>query len=233
VTTIRADSVNFSGLVSADLTIEQTLPIRLSDCSPEVGSRMRFVKVSRAHFSRMLRQPFLSSPLAAGVAVASVAVSGVAFADPAAFSPWIGAYESAAPAQAESTIERAIEEGTSSMGALRRSVARSRLKTTNQPYRRVRIAPAGDELVTDFDGRTYKAPTDGRAEQGKDPDGKAVTVSYATSGDTLKTRYVGEDGEKWIDFERTPDGQGLIMRVTVLSKKLPGPIKYSVRYVKQ
>jgi hypothetical protein len=177
----------------------------------------------------MLRKSLVSSILFASLAF----VSGSALADPATFSSWMGSYTSAAPDQAKDTIEQAIEKGTSSMGALRRSVARSRLKNTNRAYQVVRISPSGDELVTTFDGRSYEAPTDGGAKKGKDPDGKSVTVSYKAEGDTLKSRFIGEDGEKRIDFERTPDGQGLIMHVTVISKKLPAPIKYSVRYHKK
>jgi hypothetical protein len=145
----------------------------------------------------------------------------------------VGTYESASPDKAKNTIENAIEQGTDDMGALRRSVARNRLKSTNRVNNTVRITPSGNELVTDFDGRKYRAPTTGAAEKGKDPDGKTVTVSYKAVGNTLKSRYVGEDGEKQIDFERTPDGQGMIMHVTVLSKKLSAPIKYSIRYNKK
>jgi len=165
---------------------------------------------------------------------ASLALTGSAFADPDAFSPWIGTYRSAAPDQAKSTIDRAIEEGTSDMGPLRRSVARNRLRSTNQMNDTVRITPAEeDELVIDFDGRKYRAPTSGAPEKGRDPDGKTVTVSYKAAGNTLKSRYVAEDGEKQIDFERSPGGESMIMHVTVLSKKLPGPIKYSIRYNKK
>ncbi len=177
----------------------------------------------------MLRAFFVSSILLASFAF----LSGGALADRATFTPWVGSYTSATPEKAKDTIDRAIESGTSSMRALRRSVARSRLKNTNKPYQTVRISPAGDELITDFDGRRYKAPTDGGEERGRDPDGKVVIVSYKAVGDTLKTRFVAEDGEKQIDFERAPDGQSMIMHVTVLSKKLPNPIKYSVRYNKE
>jgi len=170
----------------------------------------------------------LSSLLCASFAL----TTNGALADSASFSAWVGTYTNAAPDKSEDLVEQAIEKGTSSMGALRRSVARSRLKKTNLAYKTVRISPSGNELVTDFDGRKYKAPTDGSSEKGKDPQGKAVTVSYQAAGTTLKSRFVAEDGEKKIDFERTPDGQSLIMHVTVLSKKLPAPIKYSVRYNK-
>ena len=163
----------------------------------------------------------------------SLALSGTALAEPEAFSPWVGSYQSTSPERAKDIIERAIESGTSSMGALRRSVARKRLESTNRVNNTVRIAPAGDELITDFDGRAYRAPTTGEAEKGKDPDGKAVTVSYKAVGDTLKSRYVAEDGEKQIDFERAPDGQSMIMHVTVISPKLPAPIKYSIPYKKK
>ncbi|MFT3925430.1 MAG: hypothetical protein QM778_23025 [Myxococcales bacterium] len=182
----------------------------------------------------MSRTFFLSSTLSFALA-ASFALGSGALADPATFTPtpWVGSYAAAAPDQAKSTIDKAIDDGTSSMGMMRRNAARTRLKNTNRPYKQVTITPLGTELVTNFDGRKYQAPTNGAAEKGKDPDGKTVSLSYKAEGETLKSTYVGEDGEKHIDFERTPDGDGLIMHVTVMSKKLPEPIKYSVRYKKR
>lgn len=164
---------------------------------------------------------------------ASFALTNTATAESQNFSPWVGSYQSASPERAKDVIERAIEDGTSALGPLRRSVARKRLKSTNGVNNTVRIIPSGDELITDFDGRTYRAPTTGEAEQAKDPDGKLVAVSYRAVGDTLKSRYVAEDGEKRIDFKRTPDGHGMIMHVTVISEKLPAPIKYSLSYKKK
>jgi hypothetical protein len=189
-----------------------------------------FERVPGAHLSCMRRSPFL---ILGALLLSLSHGSSTAWADPAEFSPWLGSYKAVAPSQAKDTIEHAIEKSTSSMGLLRRSVARSRLEKTNSPYKVVRIANAGDEVVTDFDGRRYSAPSDGSPEKGKDPEGKKVTVSFRAEGSTLRGRYVGEDGEKLIDFERSPDGQQLTVHVTVLSKKLPEPIHYSMRYAKQ
>ncbi len=165
--------------------------------------------------------------------LALVGTAGPALADGPDITPWVGAYKSASPAEAKSTIKEAIAHGTDSMGLLRKKVARKRLAGTNIPYNVVRISGAGDEVITDFDGHRYQAPSDGASEKGTDPQGKVVAVSYRAEGRTLRGRFVAEDGEKRIDFERSPDGRELTVHVTVLSKKLPEPIRYSMRYTKQ
>ena len=150
------------------------------------------------------------------------------------FTPWLGTYKNtASSANTTDVIERATEQGTREMGFVRRKVARSRLKAINPPYEQVRIVERGDHLLTEFDGRRYTAPLNGRAEQGTDPEGKSVTVSFQAEGNTLHARYVAEDGEKRMDFVRSPDGRELTMNVTVLSPKLPEPVRYSVRYVRE
>lgn len=151
-------------------------------------------------------------------------------AQDARFEPWVGSYESAAPDEAKTIIDRAIEEGTKDMGAVKRKIARKRLKSINPPYRVVRIIMNGEQLITDFDGRRYSAPTHGGEAKGVDPDGEDVTVSYKRDGRLLRARYVGDDGEKRIDFEIDPNGDELIMHVTVLSSKLDEPIRYSLPY---
>src|SRR5690606_30268305 len=94
----------------------------------------------------------------------------------------------------------------------------------------VRIVADGEQLITDFDGRRYSAPTHGGEAKGTDPDGKDVTVSYKRDGRLLRARYVGEDGEKRIDFELDPASEEMIMHVTVLSSRLEDPIRYSLPY---
>ena len=157
----------------------------------------------------------------------------MANADTPVFSPWFGQYKSVAPGTAKTTVENAINQGTSSMGMLRRSVARSRLTDVNRPYQTVRIFQQGNELITDFDGNKFPGHADGSPERSKDPRGDPVTVSYRAAGDTLTGKYLGDDGTKEIAFERSPDGNQLTMHVTVTSKKLPQPIHYSIRYQKQ
>jgi hypothetical protein len=147
------------------------------------------------------------------------------------FGPWLGKYENESSQDAtQGVIEHAIESGTEDLNFIKRKVARSRLKAINPPYRNVRILEDGDRLVTDFDGHRYAAPTDGSFVGAVDPEGNKIQVSYTANGNTLHARYVGDDGEKRMDFERVPGGSEIIMHVTVLSPKLKEPVRYSVRY---
>jgi hypothetical protein len=170
-----------------------------------------------------------------GTTVACLALAGPAALGQGArqvFGPWLGTYERSG-SDAKSIIDEAIEEGTDALGPVKRKVAQRRLRAVNPPYALVRVYQVGDVLVTDFDGRKYSAPISGEAVEGIDPDGKAVTVSYRPEGKTLHARFVGEDGEKHIDLELDLEGDALTMHVTVLSKRLPEPIRYALPYARR
>lgn len=147
----------------------------------------------------------------------------------APFSHFLGAYESDSVEADRHTIEDAILRGTEPMGPLRRSVARRRLRNVNVPVRRLRILVEGEHLVTEFDGDRYVSHLDGRPQRGRDPDGKVVTVFYREAGNVLHARYVGEDGEKRIDFVRS-GGDRLTLSVSLISDQLPATIRYRLPY---
>lgn len=149
-------------------------------------------------------------------------------------APWIGSYDNTlSPAESQQVVDAAIEHGTRDMSMLQRKIARSRLKAVNPPNSQLRILAQGDQLITEFDGRRYRAPLDGSPARGVDPRGRRVTVSYHVVGNVLQARYLGEDGEKRMDFEPSSNGKGLTMRVTLVSKTLPEPVRYSMQYERE
>ncbi len=147
----------------------------------------------------------------------------------APYARFVGTYESDSVAADRQTIEDAILRGTEPMGPLRRSVARRRLRNVNEPVRVLRILVEGEHLVTDFDGDRYVSHLDGRPQRGRDPEGKIVTVIYREAGNVLHARYVGEDGEKRIDFVRST-GDRLTLSVSLMSDQLPATIRYRLPY---
>src|SRR5690349_1787385 len=64
--------------------------------------------------------------------------------------------------QSAQTIEAAIETAVAKMNFIKRPIARSRLKKTNEPHRRVEIGIGGSEISVAFDGRKpVQMPADG------------------------------------------------------------------------
>ncbi len=189
---------------------------------PPLGRRPFFAAASRALVAAFA-YPWLPRLVRAQPDAAAAAA-----ALEASFEPFLGRYEAVDLGQHASTIDRAILEGTEAMGPLRRSVGRRRLHAVNRPVRVLRIVREGARLVTEFDGDRYVAPLSGAVQRGRDPEGEIVRISYRVAGDTLRARYVGDDGEKRIGFQLA--GGNLRMGVTLSSDQLPGPIRYQLAY---
>lgn len=149
--------------------------------------------------------------------------------DTADFEPFFGTYEAVDFAGQSAIIDRAIMNGTEAMGPLRRSVGRRRLHAVNRPVRTLRILHEGSSVVTDFDGDRYVAPLTGAWQRGRDPEGERIRVSYRVVGNTLRARYIGDDGEKQIHFALAASGR-LEQTSTLLSDQLPAPIRYRLAY---
>lgn len=167
--------------------------------------------------------------LALTFAIASAQPEATPPAEGAAFERFLGTYEAVDFAGQAAIIDQAIQGGTEAMGPLRRSVGRRRLHAVNRPVRVLRILREGDHLVTEFDGDRYVAPLTGAFRAGRDPEGKRIRVAYRVSGNTLRARYVGDDGEKQIGFSLGDSGR-LEQTSTLLSDQLPGPIRYRLSY---
>jgi hypothetical protein len=169
---------------------------------------------------------------------ATIAALGCAFfssfvsADVCPEEQFVGEYRQASASRAREDIGDAIAQATAPMGLLARGIAKRRLEELNPAYPTIRVAQRGELLAASFAGRTYVAPTDGKLTRNEGPDGCGVDVSYAVVGNTLRARYVAKEGEKRVDLTAGPGGQTLAVRVTVLSQRLPRPVRYALSYVK-
>ena len=96
--------------------------------------------------------------------------------------------------QSEKTVEAAIETAVSKMNFIKRPIARSRLKKTNDAHRRVEIALGQTEIGIAFDGRApVEMPADGRTIRWKREDGETFDVNAVWDGDRL-VLSVRDDG---------------------------------------
>ena len=80
---------------------------------------------------------------------------------------WIGAFVN--EQQSNEGVEAAIDTAVASMNFVKRPIARSRLKKTNTPYRRIAITRDANTVSVAFDDQTpISMPADGtRAPSGR------------------------------------------------------------------
>jgi hypothetical protein len=153
-------------------------------------------------------------------------------ADPYSYEQFVGEYVNVSTSQSREKIDEAIDEATAPMGFLSRTFAKKQLEEVNTAYATIRITQRGELLTTRFAGWPYVSAVDGSFMRNTDPDGRAVDVSYAVEGNVLHARYVGTAGEKRFDLIAAERNQTIEVRIAVLSKRIPRPVRYTLSYVK-
>ncbi|MCA9613186.1 MAG: hypothetical protein H6721_07605 [Sandaracinus sp.] len=129
---------------------------------------------------------------------------------------------------AQQRVDAAIEAGVASMGPLRRSVGRRRLRAKNPIRRELVIALNGDRVSVSYDGERFDVRR-GVRETVRLSDGEAVRLRATVEGARLTLHWQGDDGERRDTFTRRPDGS-LVFGVTVTSEQLPNPVRYRLVY---
>jgi hypothetical protein len=131
-------------------------------------------------------------------------------------------------------IARAIDAAIDRMNFITRPVARSRLRKTNAPHRRVTIATSEQEITVAFDSnQPVRMPADGRTAKWTREDGEVFDVSAQWSGDKLVQTFEAEDGQRTNTFVLGPDGRALSVQVEVTSPQLPAPVRYELAFERQ
>jgi len=132
--------------------------------------------------------------------------------------------------QSAKTIETAIEATVAKMNFIKRPIARSRLKKTNEAHRRVEIGIGRSEISVAFDGRKpVQMPADGSTIRWTREDGETFDVNAAWDGDRLVQTFKAEDGTRANAFSVTADGH-LTMQVTLTSPQLDQPLVYALTF---
>jgi hypothetical protein len=152
-------------------------------------------------------------------------VAAVAHADNPALQGTFGNEQ-----QSAKTIETAIEASVAKMNFIKRPIARSRLKKTNEAHRRVAITIGGGEISVAFDGRKpVQMPADGSAIRWTREDGETFDVNAAWDGDRLVQTFKAEDGTRANAFSVSADGH-LTLQVTLTSPQLDQPLVYTLTF---
>lgn len=132
--------------------------------------------------------------------------------------------------QSAQTIETAIETSVAKMNFIKRPIARSRLKKTNEAHRRVEITIGIGEISIAFDGRKpVQMPADGSTIHWTREDGETFEVNAVRDGNRLVQTFKAEDGTRANAFSIGADGQ-LSMQVTLTSPQLDQPLVYTLTF---
>jgi len=134
-------------------------------------------------------------------------------------------------AQGSDNVEEVIKAGTARMNFIKRPIARSRLKKTNQPYQSLTIEHTSAQVSIQTDNRKpILTPADGKSIKWTREDGEVFDVNTVWEQGKLKEMFVAEDGSRENLFSVSADGTILTMQVTIRSSQLPAPIVYKVDY---
>ena len=129
------------------------------------------------------------------------------------------------------SIDRAIERGVADLGFVIRPVARRRLRSTTQPYRRIRLDLAHGDVATEYDGREpIRSPADGSVTRWQREDGEMLELATTLRDGVLVQTFTATDGSRENAFSPSTDGERLTLRVTIRSDRLPDPIVYRLVY---
>jgi hypothetical protein len=132
--------------------------------------------------------------------------------------------------QSAQTIEAAIEATVAKMNFIKRPIARSRLKKTNEAHRRVEIGIGPGEISVAFDGhKPVQMPADGSTIRWTREDGETFEVNAAWDGSRLVQTFKAEDGTRANAFSVGADGR-LNMQVTLTSPQLDQPLVYTLTF---
>jgi hypothetical protein len=133
--------------------------------------------------------------------------------------------------QSAAPIEQAIETAVAKMNFIKRPIARSRLKKTNEVHRRVDIA-LGDQIAIAFDRHPpVQMPADGRTIVWTRDDGEKFDVHAVWEGDRLVQTFKAEDGTRANKFSLGADGR-LNLEVTLTSPQLDTPVVYTLTFAR-
>ncbi len=133
--------------------------------------------------------------------------------------------------QKSDNIEQAIETAVAPMIFPFRYFMRNRLLKLNIPYPNLFIQLPPHEVVFAIDERPpIRTPNDGKPIQWTRDDGEALMVSTKLGKMELDQTFAAKDGKRVNNYELSPDGQELLMHVTLISHRLKGPVSYTLVY---
>lgn len=134
-----------------------------------------------------------------------------------------------AETDAEEQTDRAIADVTGQMSFFARGFANARIDEAVNPDERVRIEPAGDDIVVAVGrGRPVRLVPNGPAVRGTGADGQPLRARAILRGDALSIEEETERGTRILTLR--PRGDALVVTTRIRSERLPDDIVYDLRY---
>ena len=127
-------------------------------------------------------------------------------------------------------LPQGIEQATEGVPFLVRGMAEKRLADVNPAYRRVVLSHDASSVSIQFDGRKpVRVPLQGGTAWTRE-DGETFWVNATASPSQIIQTYKAKDGERTNEFTLSPDGESLLLKVSVRSPKLSKVLYYSLVY---
>jgi len=130
--------------------------------------------------------------------------------------------------RARDRVYAAIDRAADQVSFFIRGWARSRLREKNPVHRRVRTRVRGDVVEVTYDDDRYVS-RDGRWRT-VTATGEQVRLLQVARGNRIYQRFRGEDGEKQMVLTFADGEPWLWLDVTVLSDRLPTPLRYRLTF---
>ena len=135
------------------------------------------------------------------------------------------------PAHGMAIVDAAFAPGIATLPGLFQGIARDRIHGSMQPPPRVEVALTGQQVRVSFVGETTKV-IDGALGSVATTTGvhEGTRVSTHLRGGWLELRYEGE-GDLTQLLSTTRDGARMHVDYTVVSDRLPDPVRYRLDFV--
>ena len=128
-------------------------------------------------------------------------------------------------------VEAAIDDVVKEMTWIVRGIARDRLKDSARIAKRLRIVRDCDRIRIAFDGRERETALGSPPVKIAGMSGGMLNYKLQIAGGSLVQRFEGDGGGQ-VNAIRV-EGDQLIVKVTVFSKRLPSNLVYELRYARQ
>lgn len=128
-------------------------------------------------------------------------------------------------------IARAIDNGVAHMFPIMRSIARSRLRSTNKLPQTLQLVIAPESIGTQLDAdKPMQLPRDGAAMRWEDGKGDVCDARETVVGDTLTQFCTTARGSSIARYILEDSGEQLERTVHITSPHLSQPIDYATRF---
>lgn len=131
---------------------------------------------------------------------------------------------------AEEQINAAIDKTTENMSFLTRGLARSRLRSSQKPPKRIRMRLQNQMFMIQPDTLpALNLPISGAAVKYED---RALRVALESGGGRLSLRQISENqqGKRENVYRLRDGGKSLELEVTVNSSRLPAQLQYKLQF---